>query len=126
MAISMAASANPLFSNRQRWRRGDFDRSPVEVAQELVGAFLVHPARPAVVLRLVEVEAYLGEGEDPASHAHRGPTARNSQMFATPGQLYVYVSYGIHHCLNVVCESAGQASRDRPSGRISAGTVWIW
>jgi DNA-3-methyladenine glycosylase len=57
----------------------------------------------------VEVEAYLGEGQDEASHAHRGPTPRNEQMFATPGHLHVYVSYGLHHCLNVVCEDPGTA-----------------
>ena len=82
----------------------------VEVAHDLVGAELrarVDGAR--VRLRVVEVEAYLGEGRDPASHAHRGPTPRNRNMFETPGRLYVYVSYGLHHCLNVVCESPGTA-----------------
>lgn len=87
-----------------------FARPVVEVAKDLVGAELrgrVDGTR--VRLRLVEVEGYLGEGRDPASHAHRGPTPRNRNMFETPGRLYVYLSYGLHHCLNVVCESPGVA-----------------
>jgi len=90
----------------------DFFARPVEtVARELLGKTLVH-RDPAgrIALRLVEVEAYLGEGEDAASHAHRGPTARNRHMFETPGRLYVYLSYGVHHLLNVVCEPAGRGA----------------
>ena len=93
-------------------RRGRvfFARAVEDVARDLVGAELrsrVDGAR--VRLRVVELEAYLGEGEDPASHAHRGVTPRNRNMFETPGRLYVYVSYGLHHCLNVVCETRGRA-----------------
>lgn len=80
------------------------------MARDLVGAELrgrVDGTR--VRLRLVEVEAYLGVGRDRASHAHRGVTPRNRNMFETPGRLYVYVSYGLHHCLNVVCETPGVA-----------------
>ena len=90
----------------------DFYARPVEVvAPDLVGRVLVHRACEGLIaLRLVEVEAYLGEGLDEASHAHRGRTPRNRQMFETPGRLYVYLSYGVHHLLNVVCEPAGQGA----------------
>lgn len=95
---------------RERLGRRFFDRPTLEVARDLVGRDLVHRSPGGLVaLRIVEVEAYLGEGLDPASHAHRGRTPRNANMFETPGSLYVYVSYGLHHCLNVVCEARGTA-----------------
>jgi DNA-3-methyladenine glycosylase len=80
-----------------------FDRSAAEVAPELLGAFLVHDT-PAgrIAGRLVEVEAYLGP-EDLAAHSSRGETPRNAVMFGLPGHLYVYLVYGMHHCVNVVC-----------------------
>ena len=89
-----------------------FARPCLEVAPELLGAYLVHRLADAerLVGRIVEVEAYLGDGSDPGSHAHRGPTQRNQAMFGPPGRLYVYRSYGIHTCANVVCEAKGRGA----------------
>jgi DNA-3-methyladenine glycosylase len=84
---------------------------PAEVvAPRLVGARLRSTVGPAVTVVLTEVEAYGGVGADEASHAYRGLTARNSTMFGRPGLLYVYLSHGLHWCLNVVTGSEGRAS----------------
>lgn len=89
-----------------------FERPALEVAPELVGAYLCRrlPDGERLVGRVVEVEAYSGDGSDPSSHSHSGPTRRNRSMFGPPGRLYVYRSYGIHLCANVVCEPEGSAS----------------
>lgn len=84
-----------------------FYRRPVlEVARDLLGAVVVHGD---VAVRLTEVEAYAGD-VDPASHAFRGPTARNAVMFGPAGHAYVYFTYGMHFCMNLVCGDAGHAS----------------
>jgi DNA-3-methyladenine glycosylase len=82
------------------------ERPVLEVAPLLLGATLRHGD---VALRLTEVEAYDGE-HDPGSHAHRGQTPRNSVMFGSAGHLYVYFTYGMHHCCNVVCGPEGTAA----------------
>lgn len=90
----------------ERLERSFYTRDALVVAPDLLNKLLWSGP---VVGRIVETEAYLAE--DPASHSFRGRTARNGSMFAIGGTLYVYLSYGVHHCLNVVtgCEGDGQA-----------------
>jgi DNA-3-methyladenine glycosylase len=77
-----------------------YRRDPVEVARDTIGRLLVREIDGArIVGRIVEAEAYARD--DPASHAYRGRTRRNASMFGPPGHSYVYISHGIHHCLNL-------------------------
>lgn len=94
--------------------RADLTGLPSDVAPKLLGAHLTTVvAGETVTVRLTEVEAYHGLGTgptaDPGSHARMGPTPRNATMWGEPGHLYVYLSHGIHSCVNVVCGPEGVA-----------------
>ena len=85
------------------------------IAPQLLGSVLTHHSHEGTVaVRITEVEAYMGPGDslhpDPGSHTFRGPTARNAPMFGPAGNLYVYFTYGMHYCANIVCGPAGAAS----------------
>ncbi len=83
----------------------ELSRSAADVAPNLVGSLLVHGP---VAVRIVEVEAY--DPHDPASHSFIGPRPRNRAMFGPPGRLYIYRSYGLHWCANVVCGPVGEGA----------------
>ena len=90
--------------------RDFFARPATEVARWLLGCVLEHESADGLVaVELTEVEAYEGEA-DPASHAFRGRTARTAVMFGPPGHAYVYFTYGMHFCVNLVCLPEGTAS----------------
>ncbi|NAZ81048.1 DNA-3-methyladenine glycosylase, partial [Kineococcus sp. R8] len=90
--------------------RSFFARPVLDVARDLLGRVVVHRTPEGVVaVRLSEVEAYAGE-DDPGSHAFRGRTPRTEVMFGEAGHAYVYFSYGMHWCTNLVCGEEGSAS----------------
>jgi DNA-3-methyladenine glycosylase len=102
--------------------RDFFDRPAQEVAPALLGCVLEHETADGLVaVELTEVEAYAGE-TDPASHAYRGMTRRNAVMFGPAGHAYVYFTYGMHFCVNVVCMPEGIARAVLlRAGRVVAG-----
>ncbi|MFR9727502.1 DNA-3-methyladenine glycosylase [Streptomyces sp. MS19] len=90
--------------------RAFFDRPVLDVAPDLLGRVLVRTTPEGEMrVRLTEVEAYAGE-IDPGSHAYRGRTSRNATMYGPPGHVYVYFTYGMWHCMNLVCGPEGHAS----------------
>ena len=99
-----------LQPQHDRLPRAFYDRDAITVAHALLGKHIVHRSGGVVrVGRIVEVEAYLGP-HDLAAHSARGRTARTEVMFGPPGHAYVYLIYGIHHCMNVVVEADGRAA----------------
>jgi DNA-3-methyladenine glycosylase len=93
--------------------RAFFEAQPEQVAPRLLGKVLAHRTGSGILAgRIVEAEAYLGphhDPPDPAAHAHRGPTPRNSVLFGPPGHAYVYAIYGRYFCMNISCEAEGRA-----------------
>lgn len=105
MTAAAGVAGSGMAGRTRRVRRSELTGPAPEVAPQLLNTLLVVGDR---VGRVVEVEAYEGV-EDPASHAHRGRTDRNATMFGRPGLLYVYRSYGLHWCANVVTGTEGVA-----------------
>ena len=92
----------------RRLSREFYSRDAITVAKDLIGCLFFHRTNDGLVgVRLVEVEAYRGR-IDPGSHGHRGMTERTRVMYGPPGFLYVYLSYGMHWCANVVCAREGE------------------
>jgi DNA-3-methyladenine glycosylase len=90
-----------------------YNRDTITVAKELLGTLFVHRSPEGMVTgKIVELEAYLGMGRDPAAHAHRGKTNRNSVLFGPGGYIYIYFIYGMHYCFNI------SANTDQQGGAI--------
>ena len=105
-----------------------FDGPAPEIAPALLGCVLTHDSPDGTVAAMItEVEAYAGRG-DPASHAYRGQTPRNAVMFGPPGHLYVYFTYGMHFCANLVCGSVSavllRAGRITEGASLAAARRW--
>jgi DNA-3-methyladenine glycosylase len=103
-----AHDASPA-ANHDGTGRAQLCQHPTVVAPLLLGALLTSDVSGSVTVRITEVEAYGGLGEDPGSHAHRRRTDRNAAMFGPVGHAYVYFTYGMHWCLNVVAHEPGVA-----------------
>jgi DNA-3-methyladenine glycosylase len=107
--------------------RDFFSRRALDVAPELLGCVLeADSAAGPVAVRITEVEAYSGQ-TDPASHAYRRKSGRNQVMFGAPGFAYVYQIYGLHFCVNLVCQPAGVAEAVLlRAGQVVEGTEVAW
>jgi DNA-3-methyladenine glycosylase len=105
-----SSAASGLPEGRLKLPRSFYDRDAATVAQDLLGKYLVRRTQGIIrVGKIVEVEAYLGP-HDLAAHSSKGKTERTKVMFGPPGHAYVYLVYGMHHCMNVVTEREGQAA----------------